>query len=332
MAAAFAPGLAVARANFATVTLARATARPGAKAAAKAGARACGKAAEPPPAPAVNEVPKPAAGDPDRDRLERLQETLNSVVHGKVLGRLRVGMRVEDLASGRALYGWRSNVLMDPASNQKLLATTTALLRLGNTFRYRTEVTGAHPDAGGTVWGDVVLRGSGDPSLRPRHLDGLAESLVSQGVTRVTGAVLADPRRIGADESGSAGRAPLRVGSTSIEIHVRPGDKVGSRPLVFVRPASDAFVVVNQAETRGKGKAKLSVDVTRSGSRFQVLVSGKISIAKGEATIYRAPPSQPLFAAVLLRHAMAQAGIVVQGSAGVFAGEDSSAGFQSSRH
>jgi serine-type D-Ala-D-Ala carboxypeptidase/endopeptidase (penicillin-binding protein 4) len=295
-----------------------------AKPAAGPAAKPCARTADPPPAPVANEVPKPAAGDPDRDRLERLQEALDTMVRGKILGRLRVGMRVEDLTSGRVLYGWRSNVLMDPASNQKVLAATTALLRLGNTFRYRTELTGAHPDGSGAIHGDIVLRGSGDPSLRPPNVEGLATALAAAGVTRVTGAVLGDPRRIGADESPLPGRSPLRVGGTTIEIRVRPGDRVGSRPVVSVRPASDAFVVVNEAETRGKGKAKLSVDIIRAGGRFQVTVGGKISIARGEVVIDRAPPSAPLFAAVLLRHALAQAGVVVEGPAGIYAAEDRS--------
>jgi D-alanyl-D-alanine carboxypeptidase/D-alanyl-D-alanine-endopeptidase (penicillin-binding protein 4) len=295
-----------------------------AKSAAKASGRSTASCSRKPAVPAhppANEVPKPAADDPDRERWEGLQEALDAVVHGKVLGRLRVGIKVEDLGSGRALYGWRSQVLMDPASNQKILATTTALLRLGNTFRYRTEVTGPHPDASGTVLGDIVLRGSGDPSLRSRDIDALAEELASQGVTRVTGAVLGDTRRIGADESGPSWRSPLRVGATSIEIHVRPGDKAGRRPIVSLKPASDAFVVRNQAQTRSRGRTKLSVEITRAGSRFQIVVGGKISIARGEAVIHRAPPSQSLFAAVLLRHAIAQAGIVVQGPAGIYSGE-----------
>ncbi len=299
-------------------------AKPAAKPETKLAAKACAKAANPPSAPAVNEAPKPAAGDPDRERLGRLQEALDAVVHGKILGRLRVGLRVEDLSSGRVLYGWRSNVLMDPASNQKVLATTTALLRLGNGFRYRTEVTGAHPNGSGAILGDIVLRGSGDPSLRPRHIEGLAEALAAAGVTRVTGAVLGDSRRIDADESAQSGRSPLRVGGSSIEVHVRPGERVGSRPVVSIRPASDAFVVVNEAETRGKGKAKLNVEIARAGGRFQVTVGGKISSARGEAVIYRVPPSAPLYAAVLLRHALTQAGIVVQGPAGLYVGEDRS--------
>jgi D-alanyl-D-alanine carboxypeptidase/D-alanyl-D-alanine-endopeptidase (penicillin-binding protein 4) len=302
--------------------LPRSTTSPAAKPATKPAAASCGKPAAPPAPALVNEAPKPAAGDPDRERLERLQEALDGVVRGKILGRLRVGMRVENLASGRLLYGWRSNALMDPASNQKVLATTTALLRLGSTFRYRTEVTGPRPDPSGVVQGDLVVRGSGDPSLRSRHVDALAAALTSAGITRVTGAVLADPRRIGSEETTPGGRSPLRVGGTTIEIHVRPGERVGSRPLVSIRPASDAFVVTNQAETRGKGKPKLSVTITRAGGHFQVAVGGTVSIARGEVVLDRSPPSQPLYAAVLLRHALAQEGVVVQGPAGIYAAED----------
>ena len=266
---------------------------------------------------ATNEAAKPEATDPDRQRVLQLQEALDGVVHGKVLGRLRVGMRVEALATGHVLYGWRGGTLMDPASNQKVLGTTAALLRLGSNYRYRTEVTGAAPDVNGAISGAIVLRSSGDPSLRPRHLDELAETLATQGVTVVDGDVLGDPRRIGSDELG-VGRPPLRVGSSSIEVHVRPGDKAGSRPIVSVHPASDLFTVVNQAETRAKGKASVSVAIERSGHRFQVVVGGRVSMARGEVVVRRAPPSAPLFAAFLLRQALVRVGIEVHGGVGIY--------------
>ncbi len=274
-----------------------------------------------PAAPPANEVAKPSESDPDRERIVRLQEALDGIVHGKVLGRVRVGMRVEDLSSGRVLYGWRSGVLMDPASNQKILGTSTALLRLGDTYRYRTEVTGPGPDVEGNIAGDIVIRGSGDPSLRLRHINAMAESLAAQGVTRVSGDVLGDPRRIGSDEFGQVGRPPLRVGSSSIEVHVRPGAKSGSRPSISIRPASDAFAIVNHAETRSRGRSRVKVEVERTGHRYQVVVSGKVTIARGEVVMRKAPANAPFFAAFLLRHALIQAGIDVAGGAGLYTGE-----------
>src|SRR5947207_1189116 len=131
----------------------------------------------------------PTEGDPDRERIQRLQEALDNIVHGPVLGRLRVGMRVMELATGRVLFGRRGSSLMDPASNQKVLATATALLRLGNDWQFRTELAGPGPDADGVINGDLVLRGSGDPSLKSANLDELASSLAARGVLRVTGGV-----------------------------------------------------------------------------------------------------------------------------------------------
>jgi len=264
----------------------------------------------------VNEVATPRPDDPDRGRILGLQEALDGLVHGPVLGRLRVGLRVEDLWSGRVLYGWRSSVLMDPASNQKVLSTASALLRLGNAFRFRTEVTGAAPDAEGAIEGDVVIRGSGDPSLRARHIHELAKLLVRRGASRVSGAILGDSRRIGCEEG--TGRSPLRVGATALEVRVRPGERAGRRPSVSLHPAWEAFAVVNQAETRSKGRSRLGVSVERVGNRFNVVVTGTISKTRGEVTLRRAAPSHALFAAILLRQALLEAGVSVAGGAGVF--------------
>ena len=271
-------------------------------------------------APAENEAPAPSTDDPDRARILALQEALTRIVRGSVLGRLRVGMRVLDLATGHVLFSQRGSVLMDPASNQKVLATATALLRLGSTWRFRTELSGSPPGGDGTIAGDLILRGSGDPSLRGAHLDAMAEELARRGVTRVEGRVLGDPRRIGSDEAAVAGRSPVRVGWAAIEIHVRPGDKVGASALASLRPGSDSVRLVNQAVTV-KGRGRISVSVSRAGEHIEVLVAGKIGLGRAGIVIRRAPPSDTLYAAILMRAALLQAGINVRGMAGVYTGE-----------
>lgn len=259
----------------------------------------------------------PSEGDPDRERIQRLQEALDNIVHGPVLGRLRVGMRVMELATGRVLFGRRGSALMDPASNQKVLATATALLRLGNDWQFRTELGGPAPDADGVIDGDVVLRGSGDPSLKGAHLDELAASLAARGVTRVNGGVLADQRRIGSDEAGDT-RAPLRVGRSAIEVRVRAGDQPGAVPYVSVRPASEAFVIENRATTVAKGKRKVTVGLTTTGGKLRITVGGRMPQRAPVLVVRRRPPNQSLYTAVLLRAALGQAGIEVKGPAGIY--------------
>lgn len=263
------------------------------------------------------EAPSPAEADPDRDRVLRLQEALHSIVHGPVLGRLRVGVRVMDLDSGRLLFGRGGSALMDPASNQKVLATATALLRLGNAWRFSTELSGAMPDADGAIGGDVVLRGSGDPSLRISHLQAMADALARRGVVRIDGGIYADTRRIGSDEATAGERSPLRVGGAAIELRVRPGGKEGARPAVSVLPASDAFIVDNRAVTRGKGKSKVSVALAMAGGRIRVTITGRIAARHPGLVIRRAPPGAAFYAALLMRDALVQSGIEVRGPVGV---------------
>ena len=149
------------------------------------------------PAP-TDEVPRPPNDDRDRDRVLRLQETISEILHNRTLGRLRVGLRVMSARTGRLFYGRRGETLMDPASNQKVLATTAALMRLGGDWRYRTEVTGPAPDDEGVIHGSIHIRGNGDPTLRSVNLEDMAVRLRERGVTCIDGAVVADARLLAA--------------------------------------------------------------------------------------------------------------------------------------
>lgn len=264
-----------------------------------------------------NEAPPPDPQDPDRARILRLQESLNSLVHGGVLGHVRVGMRVIEAGTGRTFYRQRATTLMDPASNQKVLATTTALMRLGADFRFRTEVTGPAPDADGVVHGDLVLRGAGDPSLAQPDLEELAGSLVNRGITRVEGGVLAEPRRLGATETAANERSPLKVSRSTIVVRIRPGAE-GQAPLVSLRPAMDALVVRNHAITRGKGRGRVNVALLPSpDGRMIVDVTGRIATNHPGMVMSRVPGNQRLYAVAILRSALVEAGVPVKGPAGL---------------
>jgi len=96
-------------------------------------------------------APEPPPDDRDHDRIVRMQTALREILHDSALRRTRVGMRVIEARTGRLFFDTRGTVLMDPASNQKVLATTTALMRLGADWRFRTELTGAAPTADSAI-------------------------------------------------------------------------------------------------------------------------------------------------------------------------------------
>ncbi len=289
-----------------------------------------------------NEIaPEPPPDDRDHDRIIRMQESLREILHDSVLRRTRVGMRVIEARTGRVFFDTRGQVLMDPASNQKVLATTTALMRLGAEWRFRTELTGPAPGPDGVVVGDVVLRGSGDPTVTAADLDAMAAALVRRGVRSIAGAVVADPRRLGADEpvieeddedasaekaddpdsaaplSKLSPRAPLVVNHGLISIQVRPAAEAGARAEVTTTPADSSFVVHDRVQTKPRGRPRVSVRLSVAGGRIQVDVDGRVIAGRPGLVLRRRVPQQAIYAAALLRAALGAAGISVRDDARV---------------
>jgi D-alanyl-D-alanine carboxypeptidase/D-alanyl-D-alanine-endopeptidase (penicillin-binding protein 4) len=105
------------------------------------------------------------------------------------------GAYVVDLGTGRVLYSRRADRTLAPASNEKLLTTAAALVRLGPETTLDTVVRPA-PDAvlqpDGTLVGDLIMVGAGDPTLNDDSLRDLVRQLRSAGIRRITGAVVGD--------------------------------------------------------------------------------------------------------------------------------------------
>jgi D-alanyl-D-alanine carboxypeptidase/D-alanyl-D-alanine-endopeptidase (penicillin-binding protein 4) len=107
-----------------------------------------------------------------------------------------------DLRTGAVVYARNELLALVPASTQKLAVAYASLSLLGAGYQFHTEVVGTGTLVGDVWHGDLWLRGFGDPTLEPEDLAGLAAEVVSWGIRRVDGAVVADEswfdtRRVG---------------------------------------------------------------------------------------------------------------------------------------
>ena len=100
----------------------------------------------------------------------------------------RIGYSVADAASGTMLEGRDSRVPLPPASVAKALTTLYALDRLGADHRFATRLVATGPVQDGVIKGDLVLAGSGDPTLDTDGLAQLAADLKAAGIRSVEGA------------------------------------------------------------------------------------------------------------------------------------------------
>jgi D-alanyl-D-alanine carboxypeptidase/D-alanyl-D-alanine-endopeptidase (penicillin-binding protein 4) len=97
-----------------------------------------------------------------------------------------------DLATGETLFAQNADVSLEPASNEKLPVTYGALVELGPSYRFHTDVLGEGRRAGSAWNGRLVLKGYGDPTLQTDDLQRLAKKLYDLGIRTVTGHVVGD--------------------------------------------------------------------------------------------------------------------------------------------
>jgi D-alanyl-D-alanine carboxypeptidase/D-alanyl-D-alanine-endopeptidase (penicillin-binding protein 4) len=112
---------------------------------------------------------------------------------------------VYDVTRHEALFGGRAGTLHPPASVEKLYTATAALARMGADAHLQTTVSASAPIApGGTLRGNLYLRGGGDPTfgsaafIRSHYggegasVESLARALVRAGLRHLDGSIEGD--------------------------------------------------------------------------------------------------------------------------------------------
>ncbi|RTR33441.1 D-alanyl-D-alanine carboxypeptidase/D-alanyl-D-alanine endopeptidase [Shewanella atlantica] len=92
-----------------------------------------------------------------------------------------------DLVNDSVIYEENADILLLPASTQKLLTAVAATAALGNDFHYMTEIFSHFPIRKGVIKGDVFIKFSGDPTLSSLELRELFKQLTDQGLFQIEG-------------------------------------------------------------------------------------------------------------------------------------------------
>lgn len=244
------------------------------------------------------------------------------------------------LERGDTLYAHNPGVALAPASNMKLFTTAAALYYLGPDFRYGTFLMTDGVVENGVLNGDLVLYGTGDPTLADRFgsrravWQAFADTLLALGITRVTGDIVGDASYFegpGTPEgwqtsymnaSYAAPSSALSYAENVATIQVKPAAQAGWRPEVTLVPGGEGFGVVNNATTVASGRT--TIRIRRSAYDGPVVVSGQI--ARNASPVVRAVVvSDPeRLAAAAFRYELEERGITVDGSVrGVTSGDES---------
>jgi serine-type D-Ala-D-Ala carboxypeptidase/endopeptidase (penicillin-binding protein 4) len=251
------------------------------------------------------------------------------------------GLLIADAKTGETLYAKSPDSYFVPASNMKLFTTALALAKLGPDYRFHTtlETRGMiSPD--GTLAGDLILVGRGDPNLSNRkfpyelkeEFDGppekvlaqLADALVTPGVHEISGDVVGDdsyfPRERYPDgweiddmvwEYGAAISA-IVVDDNTVALTLTPGEKMGDPVLATVEPPTPDFSLQNDVTT-SSADVKSDLTLTREPGASLVVVRGTLPAKSAPRKLVLAIENPAQHAASLLASLLAERGVKIDG-------------------
>lgn len=266
----------------------------------------------------------PAAGQDDG--IAALERDLRRLVRAAGPA-ASYGVLVVSLERGDTLFSHDADVPLTPASNMKLYSTAAALFYLGPAFRFQTYVLAEGEVRDGVLHGDLVLYGTGDPSIgrgaptAQPTFRALADSLRARGIHHVAGDVVGDgsyfdDRWIAGGWTSydrSAWYAPpvgaLSFGENRVALRIRPGASAGAPARLSTEPATEGLAVVNRVRTVSRGETRIAL---RHGAEALV-VEGQIRSGHGGLR-REIPVVDPAnYAAAALGAALRERGIRVSG-------------------
>ena len=260
--------------------------------------------------------------------LIQLQRDIDALVAAPALEHSYWGVLVMSLKTDDQLYSWNAHRLLMPASTMKIVTMAAAAERLGWDYTFETRLMAAGPIDGGVLDGDLVVVGSGDPSIIASA--GLfaewADRLKAAGIRTISGRLVGNDNRFDDEGLGfgwswddlaegySASIGALQYNENTVDATITPGPQPGAPATVVLTPAGSGIVLENRIQTAPAGTTA-TIGVRRRPGTTKLELRGSVPLG------FTAPPrvvsveNPTLFFVTALRDALMAKGIEVRGPA-----------------
>ena len=216
------------------------------------------------------------------------------------------GVYVQNLRTGEVVFAQNADKNLMPASNLKLVTTAAALDALGPHHRFVTRLYFSGTARDSTLRGDLVLRGSGDPSFgsplfASDPLRAWARELKAMGVARIEGRIIGDDDTIDeqpyadgwdinyiATADWAQGVGGLSYAENLVTVNIA-GTRAGEP--ARVEPVPGGYVSIRNDLTTSGRRGYNPIRIRRTVGTNQISVEGSVSAAYAGAA--RVPIQDP---------------------------------------
>jgi serine-type D-Ala-D-Ala carboxypeptidase/endopeptidase (penicillin-binding protein 4) len=239
-------------------------------------------------------------------------------------------LTVANAATGEILFSKNGRSGLAPASTLKTLTSATAFHILGQDFKWETRLAYNGTIKNGILNGDLLITGSGDPTLgSDRYSSTKPELILSKwlaavkeaGIKKVEGRIIADDSLFGTQitplgwiwqDIGNyygAGATSLSWLENEMGIRFKAGSNVGDKaPFIDQSPSISGLKIINEVTTGSAGSGD-NVYAYSAPYTDVVYLRGTYGIDLNK-TIKISIPDPPLLLANTLKNKLKEAGII----------------------
>jgi D-alanyl-D-alanine carboxypeptidase/D-alanyl-D-alanine-endopeptidase (penicillin-binding protein 4) len=204
--------------------------------------------------------------------LEQLNQDITAATTAPGVQRATWGIAVDSLDWDERVFELNPATRLVPASTVKLISVASAAEAVGWDFTFETTVRATDGLVGGRLRGDLIVVGSGDPSIGGRGgqpLSAWVDALKAIGLRRVEGRVIGDddaveeprPQLAWAwDDLGYQTGAlfgALNLNENQMVVTIAPGASTDSAPALSVEPSAASRPIRNRTVTGPRGSPRL---------------------------------------------------------------------------
>ncbi|WP_421942623.1 D-alanyl-D-alanine carboxypeptidase/D-alanyl-D-alanine endopeptidase [Pedobacter sp.] len=210
-----------------------------------------------------------------QNRIQNLEKAFNNLLADEQTKHAITSLCVLDANTGKVLFAKNEQIGLATASTLKTITAATAFSILGKDFQFQTTLAysgNITPD--GTLKGNLIIVGSGDPTLASWRYQNKENAVLNQwvsaikaaGIKKIEGSIIGDDRIFGTQTTPEgwvwqdignyygAGTSGLAWRENQFDIHLKPGASTADDVKIIKSvPETPYIQIVNEMKTGASG-------------------------------------------------------------------------------
>ncbi|MFD2286407.1 D-alanyl-D-alanine carboxypeptidase/D-alanyl-D-alanine-endopeptidase [Pedobacter petrophilus] len=265
-----------------------------------------------------------------QNKIQNLEKAFNILLADEQAKHAIISLCVLDANTGKVLFAKNDQIGLSTASTLKTITAASAFSILGKDFQFQTTLGySGNITADGTLKGNIIITGSGDPTLGSWRYQNKENVILSQwvaaiktaGIKKIEGSIIGDDRIFGTQTTPEgwvwqdignyygAGTSGLAWRENQFDIHLRPGSSTSADvAVVKTVPFTPYIQIKNELKTGASGTGDRTYAFLPPFSNLAYL-RGSWGMGIGKSSISVALPDPAFDCAYRLQDTLKRLGI-----------------------